>query len=113
MTCQLCMAQSVVSMRGRSLCLTCANAVEIGRSEGHAAGYEAAVRDMWRGVCEQRARRHLRRAREYEANARGCLDLAVARGDNDLGKFAADERSRGADERHNASVYRAWAREGA
>lgn len=84
------------------LCLACGCAWR----DGEAAGYEAAVRDFWRGVCEQKAQAM---DRLFASDSRRAADDRLSGH-----RHAAASALRDAlHARDQAAQLRAWAREGA
>lgn len=74
-----------------------------GHRDGHAAGYEAAVREFWRAVCEEQATEADENGDAAQAHADACPDREYRQ------TFELEVEGW----RRFAAQLRAWAREGA
>ncbi|MCH9835919.1 hypothetical protein K0U83_09665 [bacterium] len=72
---------------------------------GHAAGYEAAIRDFWRGVCERLAKEADDESASLEGDSDGYPQMSQRTSD----WYRAEAKAKTAE----AAQLRAWAKEGA
>ena len=80
-----------------------ADAWQDGYESGRAAGYEAAVRDFWRGVCERLARESDDESASLEGDSCGYPQMSQRTRD----WYQAEARAKAAE----AARLRAWAGE--